>query len=60
MYDPNRPESIFEGNNLITYTAGLTNAYKLMHGLGGDRTRPDVRVCAEEILRAEMEITLGK
>jgi len=38
-YDPKRPESIFDGDNLLRFAAGLQNAYALKHKLGGDPGR---------------------
>jgi hypothetical protein len=45
-YDPKRPESIFEGDNLFQFAIGLNNAYQLKHGIGdADPFREDVGVC---------------
>jgi hypothetical protein len=58
-YDPKNPASIFEEDNLAQFAAGLTNAYALRHGLGGDPWREDVGVCmvALEDTRQEFERT---
>ena len=58
-YDPKNPATIFEGDNLAQFAQGLTNAYALKHGLGGDPGREDVGVCmvtlsdAEKLLKGE-------
>jgi hypothetical protein len=55
-YDPKRPESIFDGDNLLQFAAGLTNAYALRHGLGGDPGRDDVGVCMCALEDARQEL----
>jgi hypothetical protein len=45
-YDPSRPASIFEGNNLVEFMKGLNNAQMIRLGIeGGDVSRSDLGVC---------------
>jgi hypothetical protein len=56
MYDPRRPASIFEGDNVAQFAMGLNNAYALKHKLGGDVTRPDVGACMVALADAEASL----
>jgi len=58
-YDPKRPESIFEGDNLAQFAAGLNNAYALKHGLGGEPGREDVGVCMVALTDGEQSLAEG-
>ncbi len=53
MYDPKRPESIFEADNLFQFAVGLNNAAALRLGVGGDLSRPDLGLCMKAITEAE-------
>jgi hypothetical protein len=55
-YDPQRPESIFDGDNCFEYMIGLCNAAQLRYGRGGDLNRPDVGVCMVALEDANAEL----
>ncbi len=55
-FDPTRPESIFEGNNLFDFACGLSNAATLRLGTGGDPFRHDVGVCMKALGDANAEL----
>jgi hypothetical protein len=55
-YDPKNPASIFEGDNLEQFAAGLTNAYALKRGLGGEPCREDVGVCMVALTDGEQSL----
>lgn len=48
-YDPKRPATIFDDDNLTQFMAGLTNAYALRNGIGGTLDRDDIGVCMKAI-----------
>lgn len=67
MYDPAKPASLFEGDNLIEFFQGLHNAERLRRGIpGGDLSRPDVGVCmkllsdADEMLEANCDASTAR
>jgi hypothetical protein len=58
-YDPKRPESIFDGDNLAQFAAGLLNASMLRQGLGGEPGREDVGVCMVALTDGEQSLAEG-
>jgi hypothetical protein len=59
-YDPKRPESIFDGDNLKQFAAGLANAYRLKHGMAGvEPGRDDVGVCMVALTDGEQSLAEG-
>ena len=55
MYGPKKPVSIFDGDNLAQFAAGLLNASMLRQGLGGDPGRADVGTCMVVLSDTENE-----
>jgi hypothetical protein len=59
-YDPKRPASIFDGDNLVHFAAGLANAYRLKYGMaGGEPGREDVGVCMVALADGERSLAEG-